>query len=742
MTDLETKDLHGSASIDPTGEVIAGSYGTWTLTFVVGSRGVAPGGAIRSYTECDTDWGVPQFENPEGEEYMTLKAPRDASMSVLVENVKSVLVEVKGRGLRPGEKVVLTFGDRSGGGPGSRAQTFLEGKRFFWVDVDIEGDGRFVTLADPPYVSVVGGEAVKLVAITPSTVTVGQQFRLLVRGEDEWGNPAKAYAGTVEIHADGIEITERRVTFGPDDSGVRHIEGCTWSKAGVHRITVTDSENGLAAQSNPVLCAEQPPKYSIYWGDPHGGQVALNTKIPDFFRYARDVAGLDFVGYQRNDHLVSKQDWACQQKAEADFSEPGRFIPLPGFEWSPKTEMGGHHNVYFRRHNLPIRRNSHLGVEDNSDIDTDLNHVLDLYRAYRTADVIFTPHVGGEHADLRYHEPTLEPALEITSTHGTFEWFLEEALQHRYKLGFVGGSDSHTGRPGTDTPGHQLRRYAKAGLAGVHATAVSLEAFFEALKARRCYATTGARIIMRVDGDGYPMGEEYTTSSPPTLSVFVAGTGPLETLELFRGLRRIYTYPIETARDDGRVRILWEGASRKASYSGVIWDGSVKLTGRNVSSVETVRFDSPRSYVHGVSGNELRWHSVTCGYRSGVILTLDGDGDAEFEVVVHTSLMTRPSYGEHGEVEPAAMSYSPAERLTFSFSLTELANAPKKFNIGVLNRRVSVSLASEGGGPESAEFSFTDPSLQPGINPYWVRVVQSDMEMAWSSPVFVDFAGA
>ena len=493
-------------------------------------------------------------------------------------------------------------------------------------------------------------------------------------------------------------------------------------------------------QSNPIHCTEKSGRFSLYWADPHGGQVAHNAKIRDFFRYARDAAGLDFVGYQRNDHMVSKDDWARQQEAEAEFSEPGRFIPLPGFEWSPKTEMGGHHNLYSRRYGLPIRRNSHQGVEDKSDIDTDLNHILDLYRAYRNTDVILTPHVGGEHADLNYHEPTLEPALEITSTHGTFEWFLEEALQHRYKLGFIGGSDSHTGRPGTDTPGHQLRRYAKAGLTGVYAAEVSLEAFIEALKARRCYATTGARISMRVDGDGHLMGEEYTTSSPPVLSVSVAGTAPLETVELYRGLERIYSYPVQPTRDAKRMRLLWEGASRKTSYSGVVWDGSVKVTGGEVTSVEKLRFDSPRSHVGEAAENGVRWYSVTCGYRSGLILTLDGD-DAEMEVVIGTSVMSRPNYGQHGETGPTSMSYSPVESLTFRTSLAELAEGPMEFEMGVLNRRVSVSMAPERGGPETADFTFTDPSPAPGVNPYWVRAVQTDMEMAWTSPVFVDFAG-
>ena len=520
------------------------------------------------------------------------------------------------------------------------------------------------------------------------------------------------------------------------------------SSKGAARLTLARTESkcatrnlGISASSNPILATEGKPEHNLYWADPHGGQVALASKIPDFFRYARDVAALDFVGYQRNDHMISAEDWRLQQEAEAAFSEPGRFVPLPGFEWSPDTARGGHHNVYFRRHNQPIRRNSHAQVADKSDIATDLSHVTDLYAAYRHSDVLITPHVGGAHADLSFHEPAVEPAIEITSTHGSFEWFQEEALQNRYTVGFVGGSDSHTGRPGTDTPGYQPRRYAQAGLTGIYATDLTLEAFFEALKARRCYATTGARMVVQVAGDGRPMGAAYSTSAPPTISVSVTGTAPLESVELYRGLEQIHAHDVEGTPDPQRVRILWQGASRKSSYSGVVWDGSAALTGSRIAATETIRFDSPRSHLSGVTDHSLRWHAVSCGYRSGVILTLDDPAQAMLRLAVESTLISRPRFGAYGKSGPQILAHAPAESLAFSIPVQDLADGPRTYAMGPLDRKVTVSLAPRADGLETASFSFTDPDAQPGVNPYWVRVIQADMEMAWSSPVFVDFIG-
>ena len=498
-------------------------------------------------------------------------------------------------------------------------------------------------------------------------------------------------------------------------------------------------KRGLAAQSNPTLCEETKVRYNLYWGDSHGGQIAMAEKISNFFQYAREVAAIHFAGYQRNDHVLSKRDWALQQAAERAHEEPGRFVPLPGYEWSANTSRGGHHNVYFRRHDQPIRRSDHSGLEDKSDADTDLYHIQDVYEAFRNSDAVITAHVGGEHSDLTYHDPALEPAVEVTSDHGTFEWILEEALERNYKMGFFGGSDSHNGRPGNDTPGFQHRRYAKAGLAAVYAPELTISAILSAYKDRRIYATTGARILMHTEAAGHLMGTEFTTSEKPQISAFIAGTAPFESVELFRGLERIYTHPVDCGVDSNRVRILWEGASRKSSYSGVIWEGKLGVAGRRVANVDKIRFDSPRSRVFDVEDYGLRWYSVTCGYRSGIILDLIGENDGELELVVNTSVITGPLYGESGINPPRRMSYAPAEKVAVNINLTELKKGPVTMEIGGLNRRVTISLAPTPQEAGDVKFSFADPSPNPGINPYWVRVVQTDMEMAWSSPIYVDY---
>ena len=606
--------------------------------------------------------------------------------------------------------------------------------------MDTKGNGNFEDLPNPPWVEIVGGPVHRLVLVAPSRIAAGEHFRLMVEAEDAWGNPSTPYRGTVEVHSAAVKLPKSSLAFTETDRGALWVEGCTATEAGLARIQATDRQSELSTESNPIQVVEHHGSHRLYWGDFHGGQVAMAEKIPDFFRYARDVAAIDFVGYQRNDHAVSASDWELQQQAEREFTEPGRFAPIPGFEWSARTGEGGHHNVFYRRPDRPIRRSSRWELPPGSpDPNTDLPHILDVFACFRNSDVVITPHVGGEHADLTYYDPSLEPALEVVSTHGSFEWFLKEALEHRYKVGFLGGSDSYTGRPGTDRPGHQVRRYAKSGLTAIYASELTVPAVLEALKSRRCYATTGARLLLDVGADGHAVGDEYSTDSFPQITASVVGTAPLESLTLYRGLEPIYDHPLRDAPFGNRIRVLWEGSSRQTSYSGVVWDGCLAVSGSTIESIEQLRFDSPRSKSWRKGDGSIGWHSVTCGYHSGLVLDLTDASEAELDLTIASSVITGPQYGGHGNRPPRRMSYAPAESLTCHLRLDELAEGPRRFDLGTLDRRITVCRLPESSPPRIGRFTFTDTTVQPGINPYWLRVVQTDMEVAWSSPIFTDY---
>ena len=728
----------GTARLVPADDLVAGSLASFQLVYEA-TEPIQPGGGIRVSTDSDTDWGIPQFDDAAGQEYMTVSGPTGVQLSVMSLGVRGVQVQIGGRSLSAGEQLVISWGEQSGGSPGSRVQTFQEQDRFFIVDVDLRGEGQWSSLDNPPRLSVVGGPAVAMKVIAPSQAVAGNAFKLIIKLEDAWGNPASGFSGQIHLSGDGLDDLE--VDLSEQDGGVCHVEQAIVRQAGVTRIRAQVQGEQILASSNPIRVASSAGPYQLFWADPHGGQVVLNSKIADFYRYARDVAGVHFVGYQRNADVISEDDWRVQQQLERELCQQGQFVPIPGFEWSGRTHQGGHHNVYFREYDQPVRRNRPAEAPESVEKETELEHSQDLFNYYRGKDVIITPHVGGEHSDIRYHDPSLEPAVEITSTHGSFEWMLQDVIERGYQLGFLGGSDCYTGRPGDDSPGYQLRRYAKGGLTGIYCHDLSLESFFEAMRARRVYATTGPRMILALDGDGHWMGEHYIAADPPTITASVEATAPLERMELYRGLEKVHECPLVDGCEPGRLRILFRGSSRKTSYSGVVWDGRLEVEGARIESVETIRFESPRSRVTGQTESQVEWTAWGCGYPMGIVLQLDDPAGASFNLATRSRVITGPGYGGHGEGTPRRISLADAERARLQVEAVDLERGKVTLEMGTLDRQLELSWL-----PHCEQLSgslvWTDELLLPGVQPYWLRVVQANQEMAWSSPVFVESAGS
>src|SRR5699024_9186906 len=161
------------------------------------------------------------------------------------------------------------------------------------------------------------------------------------------------------------------------------------------------------------------------------------------------------------------EGWQEAKNAVKKFHVDETFIPILGYEWSGNTPKGGDRNVHYLHDDGPLYRTNHWLVEDKSDIDMDRYDLDALYTSLEERDdVLVVPHVGGRRCDItKYYHPDLEPVVEICSTHGRFQWLLEEALDNDYTVGVVGGSDDHTGRPGLSYPTNE-HFGTRGGLAG------------------------------------------------------------------------------------------------------------------------------------------------------------------------------------------------------------------------------------------------------------------------------------
>ena len=105
--------------------------------------------------------------------YLTVKASNGAVLDVqfnVKQNIrpwdKTIYIKVVRGFLREGDTIKIILGDRSGGSPGIRLQTFCEGTFEFRVLVDAIATYNYVELPIKPVISIVSGPPILWKAIT------------------------------------------------------------------------------------------------------------------------------------------------------------------------------------------------------------------------------------------------------------------------------------------------------------------------------------------------------------------------------------------------------------------------------------------------------------------------------------------------------------------------------------------------------------------------------------------------
>ena len=258
----------------------------------------------------------------------------------------------------------------------------------------------------------------------PSLAVVGEPFRLALVAEDMWGNPTDKADQTLTLKSSRpLRGLPERIVIKPGD-GPRVIENLVAEATGDVELRVLAHDQEVA-RANPLRVFGSAP-LRRYWADLHGqsGETIGMGSAEDYFSYARDAAFVDMVGHQGNDFQITDAFWTKLNELTAKFDKPGKFVCLPGYEWSGNTGMGGDRNIFYRREGRPIRRSSHILVEGQT--STDAIYTADkLFDWLKDEDCRVIAHVGGRYADLNYaHDGRIERTVEVHSSWGTFEWLL------------------------------------------------------------------------------------------------------------------------------------------------------------------------------------------------------------------------------------------------------------------------------------------------------------------------------
>jgi len=720
--ELDPATWYGQATVEPGTPVVAGRWGTWTAIYTAGRYGVDDGAHVKVSLRTASDFGDIQTKDPSGPGYVSVSTTGQALVRARIDPhghlrpfFRTVVISVFDGSLAEGDKLLVVFGDTSAGGPGVQAQSFIDEDFEFRVSVESFQTGIAVDVPGTARFRVVNAAPKRLVAVVPSRAGTGEKVVLRVKAEDAYGNPCYDYEGDVELSCKGASELPDRLTITPADKGMACVSSIHFGAPGVYRITVRDPAGGLEAETNPIeVCSAEPRR--LFWGDFHGqsGFSVGTGTIEQYFGFARDVGWMDFTAHNANDFQIESAHWEELKKACRRFHEPGRFVTFLGWEWSGTTPAGGDHNVYCLDDDMPLHRSSHWQVADKSDAGLDCYPVSELYRVLREEgnQVMVVPHVGGRYANLDFHDPELEPVVEICSCHGRFEWLFEDAVRRGYRVGVVATGDDHTGRPGASYPvGDKFG--VRNGLTAVVTGSLTREAVWAALTSRRCYATTGERILLDFAVDGSPMGSEVSCRAHPVCEVRVVGTAPLYSVEIKRGLEVAYSHPVAPRRDPSLLRVAWGGARGRGRNRRSPWTGGLRLLGGRITDVRGFGFDSPYQGVTRWDGGEVAWRSFTSGDVDGVWLRVDAGDDAAIEFE------------------------TPAAR--FRAGVGEIRHGGFRWQAGGLEQHVLIETGPDRPTPREVGFTFTDTGPLPGVQPYYVRVMQQDTEMAWSSPVYVRY---
>lgn len=735
----EEPEALGSLVAD-TGPFVAGSLATVTQTWTAGSRGIARGGAIWVARHFNTVYGAFQTDDPAGQDYVTV-ATSDADAVFEAETIMAsgphggfrapepaVAFRVTEGAVDPGETVTVTYGDTSGGGPGLRVTTVSGEHVPMPLYVDIDGSGDWFMLPLQPF-EIVGAQATGVHGFAPSVVAAGEAFEVSVRAEDDWYNRATGDIPGFEVWVGGAVAATTEAGGEP----IQRVE-LTIEDIGPHWIDLRSMDGTVVGEANPVL-VEEAPERRIYWGDTHGhsGYAEGIGTVDYFMRFARDDARLDYVTHSEHDTALDEAEWRLMRDTVSQYDAPGRFIPYLGYEWTvPAWIGGGHHNVLFR---------TTAGRERVSALEHPT--LSSLYQGLREkhdpADVVVIPHAHNP-GDARNSDPVLEPLIEVMSMHGTFEWFMRNYLGNGHQVGFVAASDDHLSHPGYAAPSRNSLAQ-RGGLGAVLAPERTRDAIFDGMKARRAYATTGDRIILDVSLNGAGMGERTDFATERTLRGRVIGTAPIDTVTVFKNDEPIWTRGHLTATGaaagssttlhvsfhSDATPLHWGDPPRGWRH----WQGTLTLLGGTVTDARLTDEANPNWQYLERDGNEVRFHTITRGDASTIVLTATDLAD---EAMVDIRLDETRETGSAPPIyrPPATI---PANAVQLPVAQTEAGAV--RVTMPIPDYDDYIELRRVGGGVRDIAFEFTDVSTPRQGDYYYVRILQANDAAAWSSPVWV-----
>jgi hypothetical protein len=497
--------------------------------------------------------------------------------------------------------------------------------------------------------------------------------------------------------------------------------------------------------------------YQLYWGDLHShcsisyGYGTVEQAL------ARARQQLDFcsitghafwpdmptdrerygeiIDYHREGFARLAGNWEKLLSLQEAGSTPGEFVALPSYEWH--SMQYGDHNVY--------SRGPQLELHDAPDLPA-------LRAMAAESGAIIIPHhigyaAGYRGIDWRHFRAERSPFVEIFSLHGSSEGesspypMLHDmgprdfgstaeagwAMGHRF--GVIGSTDHHAAYPGSHGDGRL----------GVFAEALTRDALWEALLARRVFAATGDCIDARLTADDAWIGAKIQAPGSRRLRLSVRGIDALDRVELLKNgrvIKQFFPQPqeIDKAVSAFRLRITW-GWGRKDRP--VHWNARLSLSEGAITDVQSCFSGQAVAAPKGVAGHTasadeedlphevverrdhyVAWRSVTSGnpslrHDTTQALSLGIDAPLSANIVVEVN-------GQH-----------------YEHPLAELLHAGRAHYLrGWLSEAIRIGpLVPLSQCVVDAELSDEPES---DVDRYYLRASQHNGQWVWLSPIWAE----
>ena len=388
-----------------------------------------------------------------------------------------------------------------------------------------------------PQINIINGSFNHIAIICPSIVEIGEHFNILLRAEDERYNIINDFSDRIKlVQLKNLESKKeiKSIKFTEKNEGILWDSDYSFQDSGVYQIEAI--YNNHTFESNPIMCVKGNHRNKLYWGYIHG-HTTKSDGLSEPETYFKNMinAGLNFGTTTEHDHKweTSDEDFEELKKICEHFNSE-KFVTFFGYEWGYWYTGYGDICIYFLDPTLPVLRSDTNKYNSTPKLIKNLLPYKDkaLMIAHHTA-------LRPGYRNWDFFENSIERLVELYSTWGNQEFpsnegnplpprykffgrgkfgpkkgpviekkgsFVRDALIRGYKLGFTSGGDDHFGLypSGPYNPDNGIY---PSGILAVWASDLTRESLWNALVNRKCYGTTGPRVIIEFNIENYFMGD-------------------------------------------------------------------------------------------------------------------------------------------------------------------------------------------------------------------------------------------